>query len=237
MLVLANKRICVLRSAASSQGTTLLADVHTRGCFKANKLTNGTLTQSFERTVVIVLFCTRDSSQTTSCFVSWYCYSFVCDNGKMLVGTHGNRKPLTQVYIFVHVIHHLPGLCLVRISVYVTELTHLMHYLHRGEEFWCISPLWPQGDSSPLSVFQMSYYKTQYCTTHIHIFHDLSLVFVNKLSSDLFIYQEPSSENVSLRMRMRSHKVTISVIKINDSTKFSEINAYNIDKIMVYRKV
>jgi len=82
MLVLANKRICVLRSAACSQGTTLLADIHTRGCFKANKLTNGTLTQSFERTVVILLLCTRDSSQTTSCFVSWYCYSSVCRRRK-----------------------------------------------------------------------------------------------------------------------------------------------------------
>jgi hypothetical protein len=130
MLVLANKRICVLRSATCSQGTTLLADIHTRGCFKANKLTNGTLTQSFERTAVILLLCTTDSLQTTLRFVSWYCYSFVCWRREN-VNRHPRQSETAHPGVYIRTCHPSPAR-----SAFSPHLTHLMRCLHRGEEFW-----------------------------------------------------------------------------------------------------
>ena len=67
-------------------------------------------------------------------------------------------------------------------------------------------------DSSPLHIIQML--KAQTYTTQIQVFHVTGLGFVSKPSSDLFVCQEPSSESLSLHIRLRSHSFTIYVIKL-----------------------
>jgi hypothetical protein len=72
-------------------------------------------------------------------------------------------------------------------------------------------------------------YTAQHNTTHIQVLQVTSFDFVNKPSSDLCLYQKPSSDNLFLHVGLKSHSFTIYVMK------FNEIQI--VGKMMEYRKL